>query len=339
MAELRSSTEFARRSRGANLAGALAALAAITGPAFAAESIPLVAFGSQPGGLAISIGNKPFATFVYCDKAVTRPYFAHVRAPNGRQLTRNHPPVEGRDLTDHGDFHPGLWMSFADVNGSDYWRLKAPVKLDGFIEKPSSGPGHGRFAVQLAYYEQGRPEAILCRELFRCDIRVLPAGFLILWDSTFSSDAVLAFGDLEEMGLGVRMATALRAASKGAGDILAGQGEIVNSHGDRNEAGAWGVAADWCDYRGELDGEPCGIALMCHPKNFGPSWFHARDYGLLVANPFGRAAFKHGEKSRVAVKPGEDLRLRYGVLIHGDASGAAVNLPAAYNAYLKLAER
>lgn len=247
--------------------------------------------------------------------------------------------MEGRDLTDHGDFHPGLWMSFADVNGSDYWRLKAPVKLEEFIEKPSGNSGHSRFAVRLAYYEQNRPEAILCRELFRCDIHVLPAGYLMLWDSTFSSDTELQFGDIEEMGLGVRMATPLRAACQSTGDISAGQGEIVNSHGDRNEAGVWGAAADWCDYRGEIDGQPCGIAILCHPQNFGPSWFHARDYGLLVANPFGRAAFKQGEKSQVTIKPGDELRLRYGILIHGGASETAVDLPEAYDAYLKLTER
>ena len=46
---------------------------------------------------------------------------------------------------------------------------------------------------------------------------------------------------------------------------------------------------------------------------------HARDYGFLAANPFGRSAFGKGEKSKVVVEPGEPLRLRYGLLLHSTA--------------------
>lgn len=70
------------------------------------------------------------------------------------------------------------------------------------------------------------------------------------------------------------------------------------------------MPADWCDYG--------GIALMRDPKNFRRAWFHARDYGMLVANPFGRNAFTKGEKSSIVVRKGETFRLRLGVLIHSD---------------------
>ena len=65
------------------------------------------------------------------------------------------------------------------------------------------------------------------------------------------------------------------------------------------------------------------MTIFCHPENFRPSWFHARDYGLLAANPFGRAAFNKGEPSKVVVKPGESLRLRYGMLVHAGAARRA----------------
>jgi hypothetical protein len=44
------------------------------------------------------------------------------------------------------------------------------------------------------------------------------------------------------------------------------------------------------------------------------SWFHVRDYGLMVANPFGQNAFTKGEKSRVEIQRGDSLRLRYTIL-------------------------
>jgi hypothetical protein len=65
---------------------------------------------------------------------------------------------------------------------------------------------------------------------------------------------------------------------------------------------------------------------MPDAANFRPSWFHARDYGLFVANPFGRQAFRKGEPSRVEVKPGETFRLRFAVLLHS----GEVDLAAAY---------
>jgi len=78
---------------------------------------------------------------------------------------------------------------------------------------------------------------------------------------------------------------------------------------------------------------------MCHPGNFRPSWFHARDYGLLLANAFGRKAFDKGPTSKVTVKPGESLRLRYAVLLHAGAADSQPDLKAAYADYLRLAGR
>jgi hypothetical protein len=300
------------------------------------ESGANVAFDSKPGSVAISIAGKPFATFYYDDKTITRPYFAHVHAPSGEQVTRNHPPVEGRDLTDHATFHPGIWMSFGDINGSDYWRIKAPVKFEKFVEQPRGGDGAGEFKSRYSYRDQKSPDKTVCIEDFACQIRVVPAGYLLLWDSTFSSDQPFAFGDQEEMGLGFRMATPLRVERKGQGGVPPGNGEIVNSHGAHNEKEVWGNTAEWCDYTGESGNQKLGIAILCHPQNFRPSWFHARDYGLLEANPFGRAAFGKGEPSSVLVNPGESLRLRYGVLVHSSSIEKPVDIPAAYQEYVKL---
>jgi hypothetical protein len=36
----------------------------------------------------------------------------------------------------------------------------------------------------------------------------------------------------------------------------------------------------------------------------------------MVANPFGRKALAQGEASRVIVRPGEEFRLRFDVILH-----------------------
>ena len=250
--------------------------------------------------VSIRIGGKPFATYVWNDPTVKRPYFAHIRSPKGVQVTRTFPPVEGRDATDHATMHPGLWLAFGDISGTDFWRNKGVVRHAGFVEEPVDDPQGGRFAVRNLYEFNGKT---ICEEVCRIRIRVTPHGNLIEWESKFSGAEAFTFGDQEEMGLGVRVATDLTVNNGGV---------ITSSDGRKNEKQVWGRQADWCDY----SGKGVGVMVMPDPQNFRRSWFHARDYGLLVANPFGRQAFTKGEPSRVVVKRGETLTLRFGVLVH-----------------------
>ena len=150
----------------------------------------------------------------------------------------------------------------------------------------------------------------MCFETASYEIRGVPEGILIDWISEFSSPhGDFTFGDQEEMGLGVRVATPLAVDRQKGGRILDAQGR-------RNGAGVWGKAAPWCDYGGRLDGKAVGLLVLSDTANFRMPWWHARDYGLLVANPFGRNAMTRGEKSRIVVKKGEVFRLRFGVLVY-----------------------
>jgi hypothetical protein len=286
---------------------------------------PAVGFTRGEGKLEITIGERPFATYVYEDARIPRPYFAHVQSPAGVQVTRSHPPVPGKDPTDHDTFHPGIWLAFGDLSGADFWRNKARVRHEGFASEPQVTVDKGSFAVRNCY--EAPDGALLCRETVRYAIYVRPFGYLLAWDSEFSPNDEIVFGDQEEMGLGVRMATPL-SVQKG--------GRIINSAGQINEKEVWGKPADWCDYRGVVDRTEVGITLMPHPGNFRRSWFHARDYGLLVANPFGREAFTKGEKSRVSVPAGQRFRLRFGILIHSGSAELKRDFAAAYRDYVSL---
>src|SRR4051794_30847368 len=87
---------------------------------------PEIAFSERPGEVVITAAGQPVATYVYADKEISRPYFAHVHVPGGTQITRHHPPREGKDPLDHASFHPGIWLAFGDLDGEDDWRLRAP---------------------------------------------------------------------------------------------------------------------------------------------------------------------------------------------------------------------
>lgn len=298
---------------------------AATWPAAAPRTVAAdFAVQQKPDRVLITDGGQPVATYVFRDDKILRPYFANVHAPGGIQVTRNHPPVPNADATDHDTMHPGVWLAFGDLSGQDFWRNKARIVHVRFVEPPAVRDGQVTFTAENSF--QATDGGEICKQTSRLTLAARPAGYLLIWDATFRPEQrEMVFGDQEEMGLGIRVATPI-AVKQG--------GTILDAMGRRNDREVWGNAADWCDYSGTIAGRHAGITTMCDPQNFRPSWLHARDYGALVINPFGQQAFRKGLASKVVVRPGESFRLRYGVLLHAGPPDAAPDLQAAYADYL-----
>jgi hypothetical protein len=213
--------------------------------------------------------------------------------------------------------HPGIWLGFGDINGVDFWRNKGRIAHDRLTLTAKDGAFTAVSRLQAGDKALGT---------LTTRYRILPiaAGTLLLIDARLQSEqGDLSFGDQEEMGLGIRVATPLT--------VKAG-GQILDSAGRRNEKEVWGKQADWCDYSGVVDGQRLGMTILVDPKNPQRSWMHARDYGVLVANPFGPRA---GGPARLVVKKGNALRLRFGVLVHAGPADKPVDLKAAYQQFLK----
>lgn len=273
--------------------------------------------------LLISLHDRRIAQFVFRDEKILRPYFANVHATNGLQVTRNHPPLDGIDAIDHDTMHPGVWLGFGDISGNDYWRNKSRIEHVRFTEPPTTDGDKLTFSTESQLLTpDGQP---LCRLICRFTLASRPSGWLLIWDATFHADKrEIAFGDQEEMGFGARVATPLTEKNGG---------RIVNSNGLQTAAKTWGQPAKWCDYAGTVGDLQGGITLMAAPTNFRESWWHNRDYGVFVVNPFGRAAMKQGEQSVVTVKRGESLRITFGALMH---NGINVNAASEYAEFEKL---
>lgn len=289
-------------------------------------ALPEVSFRDRDGLLELEVGTDIVGTYVYNDPVITRPHFRNLRAPGGVPVTRAHPPAEGVDATDHADMHPGAWLAFGDIGGADVWRNKAKVAHLKFVDEPKGGPGRGTFAVANEYGD-GKG-GVVCEEVCRYTLLARPAGYLLISDSMFRARGRgLAFGDQEEMGFGVRVATNLT--------VKAG-GRIIDSQGRANEAGVWGKTAAWVDYSGVVGGGPdgrqmrAGVMLVPDPENPHASRFHVRDYGLMVANPFGRAVFGDKEGKPVVVAPGTEYRLRFAILLHASEPGVELDFASAY---------
>jgi hypothetical protein len=285
----------------------------------------IVSFQSTSDSVAILVGDKKVATYFLRDPVgeIRRPYFAHVKTLHGIQVTRNQPPGPG-DRDDHATMHPGIWLGFGDVSGVDFWRNRGDVRHVAFVQPPTADGNRGGFVQQKRYID--KDDVVICDEEFRFRIHAGADSYLLSFDSAFTCERPFYFGDQEEMGLGIRVATPITEESGGL---------LQDAVGRSKAKSIWSHSANWCSYGGVIEGREVGIAMFCHPANFRKSWFHARDYGLLVANAFGRAAMKKGEPSRVEVQPGGSLRLRYGVLVHQGYDKDDVDV--AYQEYIRQA--
>jgi hypothetical protein len=337
------------RGRFSQTIATLLCVATFSGPTAAGHR---VAFEPREDQLLIRVDDRPLATYVYRDAEILRPYFKDVCAPGGVPVTRHHPPREGVDPMDHATMHPGLWLAFGDLGGADFWRNKATVEHGGFVRPPHAEGDRGTFTVRNRYVAGGTARAegvppsdrgqdardtriVICEEVCTYTFQVRPAGYLILWNSTFQSNRPgVYFGDQEEMGLGVRVATPMMVKPY---ENRHRPGRILDDRGRQNEKGIWGEQAAWCDYSGALDDTFAGIMVMPDPRNAAVCRWHTRDYGLMVANPFGRAVFKKGPAHKTKLVAGRPFHLRFGILIHATRSEDNFDPATAYQDYLKIA--
>tara|TARA_R110001592_G_scaffold103784_5_gene292205 strand:- start:1985 stop:2968 length:984 start_codon:yes stop_codon:yes gene_type:complete len=323
---------MARKLWATRVAVALSVALAI--PMGAVAAAPAISFEKGESSLEIRMGTQPIVTYVWEDATLPRPYFEGLMTPDGVPVSRNHPtdPVIDKDNVDHPDFHPGAWLAFGDINGADFWRNNARVRHIRFAMEPVLVDGTLMFTVQNAYEAPTEPATVVCEEQCLYSIKAEENGYLMVATSIFRSpEGPFAFGDQEEMGFGVRVATPL--------SVRHGGGLIRNSAGGKQEAGTWGKNADWCAGFGKLDDRWVGINVMASPKNFRPAWFHSRDYGLIVANPFGKKAMTGPKDDAVApdstpVEKGRVLPVRFGLYVFDVAADKEPDFDGMYQSFL-----
>jgi hypothetical protein len=285
--------------------------------------------------IRIEIDGKHFSDYVISADA-TKPYLHPLRSATGKQITRSFPMdlVEG-EKRDH-PHHRGLWFSYGEVNGWDFWAN----------EKTQKGVGKGRGEIKVVKVREvksGKKNGVLATTQDWID----GAGKRLISENrtmTFYSDPLLRridfditltgledceFGDTKEGAFALRLVRALEEESTGT---------MVNAEGASREKDVWGKKSAWVDYSGTLDGEKLGVAILDHPQNpKHPTYWHSRAYGLFAANPFGMKDFTRN-KADVGgglLKKGESWRYRYSVIIHpGDVKG--VDLPTAWKKFAAL---
>lgn len=287
--------------------GCLVLVAACSGPA--ALTVSRVADDVQ-----VVAGPEPFATVRA--GALPRPYVWPLLAPGGVAVTRDH-PMGTRDGEQHDHpHHQSLWFAHGDVNGFDFWHGKQHRERIVHEATRTRAVDGGGVEVESDYTWQVDDGVVVLRE--QRVLRFARGGDHRTVDATITLRAGAAdvtFGDTKEGSFALRLHPALRV------DGAVAAGTLTNSEGDVGKS-AWGKRARWLHDQGPVDGASVGVAIFDHPDNLRhPTWWHARTYGLVAANPFGQHDFERKPKGTgdFLLARGRTLRLRYRVVVHRGA--------------------
>ncbi len=278
--------------------------------------VPFVAVVPLADRVRIEIGDQLFTEYLHQNRP--RPSFYPVLSPDGRALTRSFPfETSPGEAQDH-PHHVSLWFAHGSVNGQDFWHNpEARMRLLE-VRDAYSRPGEGGFT---AVHEWIAPDGTAqLRDERRFRIVLSNQGYQLDWDQRLSAlDQPVLFGDTKEGTMAVRLAAGLRVEGEVA------SGSLLTSNGHR-DGEAWGKRAGWLLASGQLQQRPASIAILEHPDNFRyPTWWHARKYGLVAANPFGVHDFADAPRHSGNFKlgAGKSLRLRYRFLFSDRALQAA----------------
>jgi hypothetical protein len=289
----------------------------------------------------VEIDGQLFTEYLF--RAAARPFLYPVLLADGTRMTRDFPmletPGEDRD-------HPhqrSLWFAHGRVNGVDFWNegtAGGPTPKGTIVHEALLATESGRVGLIRARNSWHAPDgALACIDETTLHFGAVAdnGGRWIDFDVKLQAlpDRPLVLGDSKEGCMAVRVAQWMTLPHRMQGKEVPGDGRIMMSTGVR-DAAAWGTRAAWCDYFGTHEGNVYGIALFEHPTNFRhPTWWMARDYGLLAANPFGRHEFEKLEDKHAGdhtIPAGGSLTLRYRFYFHhGDTKAAGV--AAQYRVY------
>ena len=278
-----------------------------------------VSFTPTDGGATIHLDGKQFATFVHTESPVGRPYISNLFTTDHIKVTRNHPTT--KDDPDDHPHHQGIFFTWGQLNGLDYWHMRGRTVHDRFLKNPTNGK-IAYFSTR-SYYLADDNKSRIAREDATYTFRKTPFGILVTLQATVTGESAAAiFGSKEEGGLAVRMSK----------DLTVDAGASMTDDEGRHGGGEiWGKDSKWVDYAGEKQARWVGVTLFTNPASFRKCWWHARDYGLLAANPLGPL---NDPKQSVVLKKGESFTVHYGVMIHSNSDQAEYSPAKAYKYYL-----
>jgi len=264
--------------------------------------------------ISVEIDGKPF-TDLYKGVDANKPYFHPLRSASGKPVTRAFPmeKVAGED-TDH-PHQRAMWVGFEHLSGINFWEndpsdthpRTGKIVFGDVIEK-HDGASSGGFTIS-AQWINPEGKAVLDETLGltfygqRENLRMFDV------DLRLKAKLLVTFEDHKDGIIGFRLGTAF--------DENHG-GKAVDAEGVQGTEHLDGIRTSWMNWQADLGGEKVGFVVMDHPANLNhPTSWLAKPMALFFANPFAQ---RYYDRSRAngsqTLQPGDEIRLRYRVIIH-----------------------
>jgi len=275
----------------------------------------------------VTIDGELFTDYIF--EGFRKPILYPVIGPHGIGMTRNFPMqrVEG-EANDH-PHQKSMWFTHGDVNGIDFWDERQGTGTtvhEELVEIKSEG-SRGQLTARNQWV--GPDGNVVLTDTRTIGFEAVPGGRIIDFTITLhASRDKVTFADTKEGTMGFRTHPNLRLRNDPRRGVHEVNGQAVNSEGDQG-ANVWGKRATWVSYFGEIDGKQVGVAIFDHPSNpRHPTYWHARDYGLIAVNPFGIHDFDSTQPAgagELVLEPGQSVTFRYRFLLHeGDTASGQV---------------
>jgi hypothetical protein len=283
---------------------------------------PRIGLEQRADRVVVTLDGKAFTEFLFRAEGKHGPVLFPLLGPDGVPFTRSWPvgPLLPGEPQDH-PHHESLWCNHGDVNGHDFWTGRGGTRIE-LVSIDRVGDGR----IEASCRWLAPDGSTVCTDQRKLAFSAEDDDRIIDHTITITaSHGPLVFGDTKEGMMAVRVRPELN--TKQAKNGPPATGHYLNANGDR-DADAWGKSAAWVDLSGTLDGKPVGICCFDHPRNLRhPTTWHARDYGLFAANPFGLHDFLEAPTGagRLELAPGQTLTLSHRWILHaGDAAAARV---------------
>ena len=260
--------------------------------------------------IVVKINGKLFTKYVHGEQ---KPYLYPVIGPTGINMTRNFPIKKGvkGESQDH-PWQSSIYYTHGSVNRLDFWnnyssrQKNCRIVLDKLISTDK--------ATIIATHKWLNGKKIIMTDKTEISFSGDEQKRIIDFTITLkASHGKVTLGDTKEGCMAVRMHHMLR--------VKENKASVINSEGITGKK-VWGKAAKWITYSNKIEGKTVGITMMDHPQNLRyPTTWHARDYGLCAANPFGLKHFL-GKKNNgtYVIEDGKSLTFSYRLIFHSGTS-------------------
>jgi len=299
----------------------------------------------------VMVDGKLFTSYCW-PVNVMKPILHPVMTSTGIEITRGYPlkPRPGERID-----HPhqiGVCFSYGNVNGYDFWNNSTAIpaeKKGGYgtikhmsVDKLSNGNGEGSMLTTESWIDPSGKELLAEKS----EYHFIAKGSARIIDRIITltaSDLDISMKDTKEGGLGIRVARQLELPSQEELVLVDANGNPTTVKKMSNEGitgnyrssegitgdAVYGTRGKWVDLYGKIGDEKVSVVMIDHPKNPGyPTYWHARGYGLLLANPLGASAYTGGKNvMNFSIPAGKSATFRFRLVVNSgtDLTDAEIN--------------